>query len=354
MSRKDERAQLLAVTPLAPTASPDERPGSKPRVGSSALRTMGLSLNKFREDATEEARSLKLALESGNSVVELDTSLIDPSFIRDRLPLGEDPEFEEFKDSIKIHGQKVPILVRPHPRTEGRYEAAYGHRRWLACTQLGKKVRAVISQIDDIELVIAQGKENCDRLDPSYIERAMYAHALAQHPFDRTVILDALSVDKGTLSRLLKLASAVPIEIATAIGPARKAGRPRWSAFVGRLEAAADGAEIMGRVIAEPRFQQADSDARFALMFEALAPKPKPTDGNAGGQPATVAELPKRTWTSKQGKELVRIEQSEVRTMLAFDEKLAPKFGAFLIGRLQALYDEFEAAAAATSKDDPA
>ncbi|WP_204271930.1 hypothetical protein, partial [Escherichia coli] len=69
---------------------------------------------------------------------------------------------------------------------------------------------------------------------------------------------------------------------------------------------------IMGRVIAEPRFQQADSDARFALMFEALAPKPKPTDGNAGGQPATVAELPKRTWTSKQGKELVRIEQSEV------------------------------------------
>jgi ParB family transcriptional regulator, chromosome partitioning protein len=352
MSRKDERAQLLAVTPQPAGTSPEEKLGAKPRVGSPALRSMGLSMDRFRAEATEEARSLKLALEAGNSVVELDTSLVDPSFIRDRLSLSEDPEFEVFKDSIKTHGQKVPILVRPNPRTEGRYEAAYGHRRLLACAQLGKKVRAVISQIDDIELVIAQGKENCDRLDPSYIERAMYAHALAQHPFDRAVILDALSVDKGTLSRLLKLASAVPIEIATAIGPARKAGRPRWSAFVSRLEESTDGTGIMSRAIAEPRFQQADSDARFTLIFDALAPKPKPNNGNLD-QSATVADLPMRTWTSKQGKKLARIEQSDAATMLTFDETVAPQFGAFLIGRLQTLYDEFEATLADASRHDP-
>lgn len=300
---------------------------------------MGVSLSKFREDATGEARALKQALESGNAVVDLDTALVDPSFIRDRLPQGEDPEFEEFKDSIRTHGQKVPILVRPSPRTEGRYEAAYGHRRLLACAQLGKKVRAVVAQFDDVDLVIAQGKENRDRLDPSYIERAMYARALDEHPFERTVIMSALSVDKAALSRLLSVAHAIPSELVTAIGPARKAGRPRWTAFVDRLQKASNAEELVNGVAADPKFQGADSDTRFCMVFDALAPK------------QTRTAPSQRDWTNSRGKRVLRIEQTDTATKLAIDETIAPQFGAFLIDRLQALYEEFEAVVASKAAE---
>ncbi|MGY3581949.1 ParB family chromosome partitioning protein [Bradyrhizobium sp. USDA 4341] len=357
MSRKDERRSMLlapvVTTPSTPMAgAPTEERLARPRVGSGAVRAMGMSLSRFREDAAEEARSLKLALETGQTIVELDPALVDPSFIRDRIPDGEDPDLEEFKDGIKTHGQKVPILVRPHPRADGRYEAAYGHRRLKACTQLGIKVRAVIAQFSDIDLVIAQGKENSDRLDPSYIERAMYARALEEHPFERTVIMAALSVGKPTLWRLLTVAKALPIEIVAAIGPARKAGRPRWMALAKRLKKAPDGQAIIRQVVAEPRFAEADSDSRFSMLFDALAPKASGApDATEVVPKATSATPARRSWTNAQGREVVRIEESEAATTLALDKAAAPEFGAFLIARLEALYNEFEAAVAAAKTD---
>ena len=342
MSRRDDfRRTLLApiAAPASPAEAADIAPAVtadaapiRPRVGSTALRAVGLSLDRLR-DAGEEARVLKTAIEAGNAVIELDPALVDPSFIRDRLPEGEDPAFEAFKDGIKTHGQKVPILVRPNPRAEGRYEIAYGHRRHRACVQLGRKIRAVVAQFSDIDLVIAQGKENRDRLDPSYIELAMYARALEEHHFDRAVIMEALSVDKGTLSRLLSLAHAIPFELAAAIGPARKAGRPRWTLFADRLQKAVDRENIVRRVTGDPKFREADSDRRFSMLFDALSP---PRTGSATRQ----------SWNGPSGKQVVQIERSDKATRLVIDEKVAPQFGAFLIERLQVLYEEFEAAVA--------
>jgi chromosome partitioning protein len=349
MSRKENprkenlRAALMsghlppAATPVLPAATKphlNDEPTPKERRGASPVRMMGLSLGRLSSDA-QTAREMKEAMQAGNMVVDLDPDLIDDSFISDRLLNGEDPDFEEFKDGIKTHGQKVPILVRPHPRIEGRYEAAYGHRRLKACSLLGRKVRAVVAQFSDIDLVIAQGKENSDRLDPSYIERAMYARALEDHGFEKAVIMAALSVDKSALSRLLSVAHAIPFDLIKAIGPARKAGRPRWTAFADRFQKASDVSETVLRLTAEDKFREADSDQRFSMLFEALETK-RP---NAGGH---------EFWKNARGQPVVRIERSNAATKLAIDENIAPDFGAFLIGRLQALYDEFEAATAAS------
>lgn len=353
MSRRDDfRKNLLAPvqapaisaeTASAPSAPvPADVGPAKPRVGSGVLRAVGLSLDRLRESADEEARVLKTAIEAGSSVVELDPALIDPSFIRDRLPEGEDPTFEEFKDGIRTHGQKVPILVRPHPLSEGRYEVAYGHRRLRACAQLGRKVRGVVAQFSDVDLVIAQGKENRDRLDPSYIEMAMYAHALEAHPFERPVIMAALSVNKTTLSRLLSLAHAIPFDLAAAIGPARKAGRPRWNEFAERLKKASDRDEIVSRIIRDPKFREADSDHRFSMLFDAFAPPGR------SGPPA------RHSWKNSAGTPIVLIERSSTATKLAIDEKVAPEFGSFLIERLQALYDEFEVVVASKAPESTA
>ena len=52
---------------------------------------------------------------------------------------------------------------------EGFYQVAYGHRRVRATAILGIKVRAIVRDLTDAELVIAQGQENNARQDLSFI-----------------------------------------------------------------------------------------------------------------------------------------------------------------------------------------
>lgn len=289
---------------------------------------MGLSLERLTTDA-QNARDMKEAIQSGGVIVELDPALIDDSFINDRLLNGEDPTFEEFKDGIRAHGQHTPILVRPHPNNPDRFEIAFGRRRRRACAILGRKVRAIVANLSDADLVIAQGKENSDRQDPSFIERAIFAKAMEERKFDRTVIMAALSVHKTELSRLLNVAGSIPMGIVTAIGPARKTGRPRWTALSERLQKATDVTSVVERITSQESFQQADSDRRFALIFDALETSNAP--------PRSAEE-----WKNARGQRIVRIERSTKTTKLAIDENIAPDFGTFLIDRLQSLFEEFE------------
>lgn len=179
MSRKDQlRAALTRRTPELPdgnsASSSISEPGA-PRalVRSGAVGAMSRSLGQIAT-AAEEARALVAA---GDKVVELDSGLIEKSFVADRLR-STSLDNEALVDSIRKHGQQVPILVRPHPTSAGRYQVAYGHRRLRAAEELHRPVRAVVKGLSDEELVVAQGQENSARTDLSYIERALFAAAL--------------------------------------------------------------------------------------------------------------------------------------------------------------------------------
>ena len=52
------------------------------------------------------------------AVVEIAADLIDASFISDRLEISAESQ-AELVQSMREHGQQVPILVRPHPRGAG-------------------------------------------------------------------------------------------------------------------------------------------------------------------------------------------------------------------------------------------
>ena len=152
-----------------------------------------------------------------HSIVEIPPELIEASFIADRLE--STPESHRaLVDSIKEHGQQVPVLVRPHPHKEGRYQIAYGRRRLKAIAELGGRVRAVVKQLTDQQLVVAQGQENSARTDLSFIERALFAARLEEGGYDRETIMAALSVDKTGLSRLISSAVKIPRDIIEAIG----------------------------------------------------------------------------------------------------------------------------------------
>src|SRR5690606_25679438 len=94
------------------------------------------------------AEEIERQLAAGQTIIELDPTLVDGSFVVDRL--GVDAEdTSSLVAQIKEHGQQVPILVRPHPETEGRYQVAYGHRRLAAAKDLGLRVKAVVRDLTD-------------------------------------------------------------------------------------------------------------------------------------------------------------------------------------------------------------
>jgi ParB family transcriptional regulator, chromosome partitioning protein len=262
-----------------PTASPEPA-----RAASGAVRAMGLSLGSLARDA-EEARNLREAFEMGDRIVELDCALVESSFVEDRFARGEaDTGFMALVDSIREAGQQVPILVRPHPQKTGQYQTAYGHRRLAAVRSLSRRVRAIVKPLSDDELVLAQGKENAERRDLTFIERAFFAQALVKRGFTRKVVEDALGVQKSEVSRLMQVADSVPIQFAHAIGPAPKAGRERWMAL-GAFFAKEAASVIADDEIHSERFRLADTNRRFQILFDRLARKQKPKPDR--GEPLT-------------------------------------------------------------------
>lgn len=301
-----------AAGPAASPAAPREA------VRAGAVRTMGLALDR-----------LGSAL-PGETVEEIDTALCEPSFVRDRIEdggsdAGEDVDggdaadgIVELADSIAEGGQAVPILVRPHPTAPGRYQIAYGHRRWRACRRLGRPVRAIVRPLDDDALVVAQGRENNARRDLSFIERAEFAAALVRRGTSRAVVGRALGVDKSELARLLAVADGLPPGLAKAIGRAPKAGRPRWLRLVElcRGEGAALARE---RAAAHAHLP---SDQRFNAVLAALAPRSHAESATGD------ADAP------------VTIRIGARRTVITIDETRAQGFGEFLGERLEALLSE--------------
>jgi len=274
----------------APSSAPQSQsqPAPAPRSASGAVKAMGLSLGGLSREL-EDARKLKESLEAGERIVEIDPKLVDASFITDRLSFEarHDPEFAALVESIRASGQQVPVLVRPHPEKLGRFQAAYGHRRLRAVLRLELPLRAIVRNLTDAELVLAQGKENTERRNLSFIERALFAHALIRHGFERGVVQEALSLHKADMTRYLQVAEALPVQVANAIGPAPKAGRARWMELAEMLKGEAARVKADDEITSQ-RFKAVDSDARFALLFNRLARRPKPQPASeirdAGGK----------------------------------------------------------------------
>lgn len=319
MSRKDTIDHLFVKKAEGQAASAS---GDLGRVRTTAISAMGASLKELTESAAS-ASKLKESVENGSSIVELDPNDIDASMVTDRLMAEIDPGFDALVESIRMSGQQVPILVRPSPDAAGRYQIAYGHRRMRAVAKIGIKVRAIMRPLTDSELVIAQGKENLDRKDLSYIEKALFARKLEDQGFDRTVIMAALSTDKGDLSRYISIAKTIPEDVVRAVGPAGKAGRARWIALSEKLP---HRRNVVDKAIESEEFKRLDSDARFSFLLSALTERP-----------AAIS----RVWINDRGQRAGQAERKQDRLVLTIDEKVAPEFGEFLFDRLNELYAEF-------------
>jgi ParB family transcriptional regulator, chromosome partitioning protein len=318
--RRDALKAML--TPVSVSPSDDNHPLRQGGV-SGSLKAMGLSLKNLSDEA-DEARALKAQLATGARVIELDPSLVDPSFVRDRLAEPEGEAFEVFKASLAADGQQVPILVRPAPNDEGRYQAAYGHRRLAALRALGQPVKAIVRELTDEQLIVAQGKENSDRRDLSFIERALFAARLEDRGFPRAALTAALSLQKGNLSTMISVARSIPEPLIVAIGPAPKVGRPRWEQLAALI---VNDTRKWRMAIADPAFATADSDARFECILKSLIQRSEVR------APDIVRD--------QDGTPLAVVNHGKGRVRLTIESRHVPEFGDWLIVQLPEIYASF-------------
>ncbi|MBB6511159.1 ParB family chromosome partitioning protein [Rhizobium soli] len=269
----------------------------------------------------ERAEEIERRLAEGQAVVELDTDEIDPSFVQDRM----DGDIDGLLMSMREQGQQVPILVRPHPERTGRYQIAFGHRRLKALKELGLKAKVIVRQLTDAQLVIAQGQENNERQDLTFIEKARFAARLKEK-FARDVIIASLSVDKGDLSKMLAIVDALPAALIDAIGSAPGVGRPRWLELSNLFENC-PAPQAAVEYAASDQLKTLGSEDRFKAVVSYLKPRRA-----VKGAPLVLS--------SPSGVRLAEMKNTKSKLEITVDKKLSPSFAAFILERLPMLYEE--------------
>ena len=281
LSQPDRRAVDAASSGM-PSAA---RSGSRPLLGAVGLTpgagpvgALGKALGEFtvRNKIAEEIES-KLA--SGQTVVELDPTLLDASPFQDRLPDDTSADLAALTTSIEQEGQKVPIQVRPHPGAAGRYQIAYGHRRWRVMSSLGRPVRAIVLDLTDEQLAIAQGIENSARQDLTWIERALFAARMEKAKLKPRDVIAALSIDHSELAKMRTVTTVLSSDLMHKIGRAPTVGRPRWFQLADAVKKDSAASGRIQKIWAAAQISAATSDQRFAhALAAALAPKANQRD----------------------------------------------------------------------------
>ncbi len=238
-----------------------------------------------------------------NAVQDIDTALIDNAGFEDRL--GLDPvEQERLKESLKTYGQQVPVLLRPHPTSKGRFEIVYGRRRLAALRDLGLPVKAMVRQLDDHALVMAQGQENNTRTDLSFIEKASFASQLQDAGYDRPTIAAALAIDLPMVSRMLKVGTAFEMEFLRDVGRAPSIGRERWMMLVD-LFSDQEARNRATSYMRQTEFTELATDARFEAVLLAAQNKHRST------APAPKAPARKASVQSPDGTAIATLKATD-------------------------------------------
>lgn len=295
------------------------------------------------------------AVESGMArglqLTELEPDQIAQSDYEDRLPYDE-TALADLIESIRTHGQQIPVLVQR--AEDGLFRIIYGRRRLAAAKALGLKVRALVTQMDAEQRIIAQGIENSVRQDLSFIEKAMFAHRLREAGVEETTIRSALNIDVGTpkattISTMKMVIETLGEDLVLAIGRAPGIGRPRWRSLAETFRAQVsntpeDRAAFIAALGGTPEFAGANhddavdpSDARFARVVAMLTPQPTPDRSSSTVDPSAVG----------------RVKASRSAFEVTVRAKDNPEFHAWLVAQgdrlLQSWHDEWQSARAKTA-----
>lgn len=319
---------------LIPSSTDTNRPNEVKPSGtfsrSGALGSVARSLGDLKAKAGE-AEKLEEKLRDGAHVIELDPEEVDPSFLPDRLDVSDDT-FSSLKDAIAENGQMSPILVRPNPGKSGRYQVAFGHRRLKACFELGITVKAIVKELSDTALLIAQGQENSERTDLSFLERALFAKKLESQGFGREVAMAALGIDKTELSRLIAVVRELDDEIVEYLGRCPTIGRKRWMDFADALKSPG-GRKRCLNFIREAGERKQDDEKCFIAAYKAAIGSETFT--------GTKKNHESLSWYSPEKDLVVKAGSGARKGRMDIRADKSPEFVSFLLEKMPELYADY-------------
>ncbi len=137
---------------------------------------------------------------------QIPLDLLDPGPFQPRGAMDQ-TALAELADSIRARGILQPLLVRPHPAAEGRFQIIAGERRWRAAAQAGlHEAPALVRPLADNEAMAAALVENLQRQDLNQIEEAEgYNRLLEEFGMTLASLSEAVGKSRPHVSNVLRL-----------------------------------------------------------------------------------------------------------------------------------------------------
>jgi ParB family chromosome partitioning protein len=150
---------------------------------------------------------------SAPGVQSLATADLEPSPFQPRREMDE-TALDELAASISQRGILQPLLVRPKPGAEAKYQIIAGERRWRAAQRAQlHDVPVLVRDLSDTDAMAAGLVENLQREDLNAVEEAMgYQRLITEFKLSHEALGEAVGKSRahiGHMLRMLKLPERV-------------------------------------------------------------------------------------------------------------------------------------------------
>lgn len=136
----------------------------------------------------------------------LPLAALEPGPFQPRAAMDPDA-LAELVASVRRQGVLQPILARPHPAAEGRYQITAGERRWRAAQAAGLvEIPVLVRPLSDADAMAAALVENLQRQDLNPIEEAEgYRRLLHEFGVTQERLGDAVGKSRSHVANAVRL-----------------------------------------------------------------------------------------------------------------------------------------------------
>ena len=141
----------------------------------------------------------------------LPVEALEPSQFQPRGTIKPE-SLSELVASVRTHGILQPLLARPHPTQQGRFQIIAGERRWRAAQAAElHELPVLVRDLSDFDGVAAALIENLQRLDLDPIEEADgYRRLISDFGLTQEGLADAVGRSRSHVANTLRLLNLPP------------------------------------------------------------------------------------------------------------------------------------------------